>query len=477
MIGGIRKTEDFVKRRFLYALAVACSLLLMDQSASSAATYTITTVAGNGSADFPQVDGGFATAAALVPKGVAVDPLGDIFVIDAGSATGQRPSTIRLVAAGLITTLACNGPDPLGVPPWGPILDVHQALCGNLTGVALDITGNLYISQGGGRTVDILTTGSGVVAINITDVNGPQNMAADSQGNVFVADSGNCRIVQTDRFGSSTVVAGGTCGFSGDNGPATNAALSFVTGVAVDGNGNLYIADTNNARVRKVDGTTRVITTVSGSGCTSYGAGDGGPAISASLCYPVAVAVDKSGNLFIAEYNSGLIRRVDTSGTITTIAGGVSNTTLGDGGLATNALLQFPYSLAVDSAGKIYVSDSGNFRVRLLTPVGPTLVTNVAVTSTGLLFSRVTRTFNGTVTITNTGQQAITGPVQLVLTNLTAGVTLANATGTTNGSPFITVPAVSSLGPGQSASVNLQFQDPSNRSIAFTPAVYSGTFF
>ena len=89
----------------------------------------------------------------------------------------------------------------------------------------------------------------------------------------------------------------------------------------------------------------------------------------------------------------------------------------------------------------------------------------------------MTQTFNATVTITNTGQQAITGPLQLVLTNLPARVTLANATGITNGSPYITIPAVASLGPGQSASVNLQFQDPSNLAITFTPAVYSGTFF
>lgn len=320
-----------MKQRFLYALAVACSLLLMGQPVSSAATYTITTVAGNGSADFPQGDGGLATAAALVPKGVAVDAFGDLFVIDAGSATAQRRSTIRLAAAGLITTLACDGPDPLGAPPFGPILNVHEALCGDLSGVALDVAGNFYVAQGGGRTVDILTLGTGLVGIDVSDVNEPQNMAADTQGNVYVADSGNSRIVQTDRFGSSIVVAGGTCGYSGDNGPATNASLSFVTGVAVDGNGNLYIADTNNARIRKVDASTHIITTVAGNGCTTYGAGDGGPATSASLCYPTAVAVDKSGNLFITEYNAGLIRRVDTSGTITTIAGGVSNTALGDG--------------------------------------------------------------------------------------------------------------------------------------------------
>ena len=360
-----------MKHLILCALVAGCPSYLIAQPQQTTTTYTITTIAGNGSADFPLGDNGFARAAALVPKGVAVDPLGTLYVIDAGSATGQRPSTIRMVAASLITTLACNGPDGLGGPPWGPILEVHQALCGNLTGVALDFTNDVFIAQGGGRTIDILPIGAGVVAIDNSDVNGPQNMATDGKGNIFVADSGNCRIVMTDKFGGSVPVAGGTCGFSGDGGFASSAALSFPLGVAVDGSGNVYIADSDNARVRKVDANTHIITTVAGNGCTTYGAGDGGPATKASLCYPADVAVDGSGNLFIAEYNSGLIRRVDPTGTITTIAGGLPNIALGDGGPATKAHLQFPYSLAIGPGGTIYVSDSGNYRVRVLTPDTP----------------------------------------------------------------------------------------------------------
>lgn len=145
----------------LCSMVVACSSYLAAQPFPTKTTYTITTIAGNGAADFPSTDG-LATEVALVPKGVAVDPIGNLYVIDAGSATGQRPSTIRLVALGVITTLACNGPDGLGSPPWGPILDVHQALCGNLTGVALDFTNDVFISQGGGRTIDFMSVGSGL---------------------------------------------------------------------------------------------------------------------------------------------------------------------------------------------------------------------------------------------------------------------------------------------------------------------------
>jgi hypothetical protein len=435
--------------------------------------YIITTVAGNGNPDTPQGDGGPATSAAIVPNGVAVDRFGNLFVIDAGSATGRRQSTVRMVdTTGTITTLGCDGADGLGPPPFGPTLPAHQALCGNLTGVAVDSVDNVYITQGGGRTIDLLA--GGIVSIINQQVNSPANAAIDSAGNAYVADSGNCRVVKTDQSGVLSPIAGnGSCGFSGDNGPATGAALQFPNGVAVDGEGNVYIADTSNARVRKVD-TFGTITTVAGNGCTAYGAGDGGPATSASLCYPSGVAVDGAGNLFIAENSAGLIRRVDTTGTITTIAGG--STILGDRGPATSAQLQFPYDVAVGLSGTLLIADKGDYRVRLLTPIGATLVTGVSITSTGFVFSRVTRTFNGSITVTNTGQNSILGPLQVVLTNLAAGVTLSNATGMTNSNPFITISSVTDLGPGQSASVNVQFLDSSFAAITFTPAAYSETF-
>jgi sugar lactone lactonase YvrE len=403
-----------------------------------------------------------------------VDSLGNLLVIDRGSATAQRPSNIRLVdLTGTITTLACDGPDPLGGPPFGPVLPAHQALCGNLTGVAVDSFGNVYITQGGGRTVDLLV--SGIVSIINEQVASPANAAIDGAGNVYVADDGNCRVIKTNQSGGLAVIAGnGSCGFSGDNGPATAASLQFPNGVAVDATGNVYIADTNNARVRKVD-TSGTITTIAGGACTTYGAGDGGPATVASLCYPSDVAIDSAGNLYISETNSGLIRRVDLSGAITTIAG-AQTTILGDGGPATSASLAFPYSLALGPAGKIYIADTGHARIRLLTPIGATLLTGVSVTSTGFVYSRVTRTFNGTVTVTNTGQQAVAGPLQLVLTNLAAGIVLSNATGTTHGSSYVTIPSAATLQPGESASVAVQFQDPSNALITFTPLVYSGTF-
>jgi hypothetical protein len=184
--------------------------------------------------------------------------------------------------------------------------------------------------------------------------------------------------------------------------------------------------------------------------------------------------VDEDGNVFIVGFPNGRIWRVDSSGTITHIAGG--GTEVGDGKPATSEQLVFPFDVAVGLGGKLYVSDTGNFLIRLLTPIPAVPLTTVNVTSSGLLFSRITQTFNGTVTITNKGLQAIAGPLQMVLSKLPAGVVLANATGNTNGNPFITVPGVTSLGPGHSASVTVRFQDPSNTTITFTPILFSGSY-
>jgi hypothetical protein len=295
---------------------------------------------------------------------------------------------------------------------------------------------------------------------------------------LFLADTGNCRVVEANISGALTPVVGrpGSCGFSGDGGLATAAQLNFPRGVAVDSLGNVYIADTDNLRIRKVD-TSGVITTVAGNG-TACNSGpndtplDNVPAVDSGVC-PSSVAVDAAGNLYIADFNSGRIRRVNTSGIITTIAGG-GTSGLGDGGPATSAQLQFPTDVVVDSSGKIYVSDTGDNRVRLLTPAA-VIVKNLSITTSGFLFSRVRHLFTGTVLITNTGNQTTPASLQLVFNDLAAGVSLENAAGMFNGSPFITLPAGTTLSPGQSVAVSVQFSDPGNSRIMFIPVVYSGS--
>ena len=151
----------------------------------------------------------------------------------------------------------------------------------------------------------------------------------------------------------------------GDNGPGNEARLDFPSGVAVDGAGNLYIADSENHRIRKVDAT-GTITTVAGSGEPGY-SGDGGPATEAQLTWPSGVAVDGAGNLYIADSENHRIRKVDATGTITTVAGSGEPGYSGDGGPATEAQLTWPSGVAVDGAGNLYIADRGNHRIRILT--------------------------------------------------------------------------------------------------------------
>jgi sugar lactone lactonase YvrE len=205
-------------------------------------------------------------------------------------------------------------------------------------------------------------------------------VAADGSGNVFAACSTGIldTVCETSPDGTTRRVAGnGTWGFSGDGGPATSAQLARPGGVALDRAGNLYIVDGFNHRIRKVtpDG---IITTIAGSGATTPSpssmtpggfSGDGGPATGAQLSYPRAVAVDGAGNLFIADSGNNRIRKISPDGIITTIAGNGAVGYSGDGGLATRASFSGVGAVAVDSAGNVYVADSGNNAIRFLRPV------------------------------------------------------------------------------------------------------------
>ncbi|MDA0746798.1 MAG: hypothetical protein O2954_09780, partial [bacterium] len=177
-------------------------------------------------------------------------------------------------------------------------------------------------------------------------------------------------------YGQSIVTraGNGNFGFSGDGGAATDAGLSDPSGIFIDGLGNLYIADTNNRRIRKVD-PSGTITTVAGNGSSGY-SGDGGPATAATLADPSGIFMDGSGTLYLADTNNHRIRKVDPSGTITTIAGEGNSGYSGDGGSATDARLNFPMGLYVDSSGNVYFADRENHRVRKVDASGT--ITTVA---------------------------------------------------------------------------------------------------
>jgi sugar lactone lactonase YvrE len=200
------------------------------------------------------------------------------------------------------------------------------------------------------------------------------SVAVDASGNLFIVDGYNERIRMVGTNGNITTVAGnGTNGYSGDGEMATNAELSNPVGMVVDANGNLFISDIGNNRIRKV-GADGIISTIAGNGTPGY-SGDGGAATNAELFNPEGVAVDATGNLFIADYSNSRIRKVDTNGLISTVAGDGRQGYGGDGGVATNAEFG-PYGLAVDAVDKLFIGDANNNRVREVSSDGE--ITTVA---------------------------------------------------------------------------------------------------
>ncbi len=333
---------------------------------------TITTIAGTGKAGISG-DGGPATSAAMhAPSGVAVDGQGNVYVADYGNNRVRKVSP-----GGTITTIAGTG--IAGFSGDGGPAALAQLY--TPVGVAVDGQANVFIADDrnnrvrkvspGGTITTIAGTGTRGVsgdggAAASAQLNHPAAVAVDGQGNVYIADTENSRVRKVSA-GMITTIAGtgkaGIFGFSGDGGPATTAQLSYPEAVAVDMRGSVYIGDSYNHRVRMVSGGT--ITTIAGTGIAGF-SGDGGPASSASLSYPAGAAVDGQGNVYVT---TGSRVRKMSGGTITTIAGtGIAGFS-GDGGPAAMAQLGgaapgYAWGVAVDTQGNLYIADYSNSRVR-----------------------------------------------------------------------------------------------------------------
>ena len=286
------------------------------------------------------------------------------------------------VSDAIITTIAGNGIN-------GYSGDGGSATTAELNfprGVAIDASGNIYLADGDNNVIrkvstnGIITTiagngtsgysGDGGIA-TAAQLNFPIGIAVDASGNIFVADKNNKRIRKVNTNGIITTVAGtGYAGFSGDGGLATGAQLNFPYSVTVDNSGNLYIADDSNNRIRKVN-TNGIINTVAGNGTKGF-SGDGGKASDAKLNLPTCVKVDSLGNLYIVDNGNKRIRKVDTNGNITTIAGTeyVGGSYSGDGGKATEAKLNFPTDVVLDKSGNLYIADHLNNRIRIVNTNG-----------------------------------------------------------------------------------------------------------
>jgi hypothetical protein len=341
-------------------------------SPATSTTPIISNYAGNGTAGFGG-DGSSATAAELnAPTGVSEDTFHNIYI---GDTSNNRVRTVT--AAGIISTLAGNGTFGFGG-------DGHQAISAKLaapTGTAVDGSGNVFIADTDNnrvRRVDastgIITTYAGTGRCNSDGDNTmatnsglclPTGVALDSNNDLFIADSGNNEIREVTPNGMMTRFAGaGGTGSSGDGGQAKKAKLSTPTGVAADNNlHRAYIADTGNSKIRAVDTTTGIISTFAGNGTFGSG-GDGGKAPLAQLASPTGVGVDPLGNVYISDTSNNKIRIVIPLGDIFTYAGTGQAGSSGDGGPATAARLNGPTGAVAVDGQNVFFDDTRNNRIR-----------------------------------------------------------------------------------------------------------------
>ena len=345
-----------------------CIIKFITKISGIITTFAGTVYNGNGGNGIPATSVSFRCSWDVV--GVVTDTLGNVYISDVGDAIISVVKTTN----GILSTFA--GGSTVNI---GDGLAATNARLAQPAGLAVDISGNVYIADSVDRRIRMVTVSTGIIktfagsdfhngmAATLAHLGNPTDVCVDSTGNIYIPDSDTHRVYRvTVSTGVMNIVAGnGYAGYNGDGLQATAAQLNEPYGVASDMSGNLYIVERCGLRVRIVKVTSGLIGTIAGTGgWQGINQGDGGPATSAQLGYPSGVAVDTSGNVYIADNNNNRVRMVTKStGFISTVAGTGTYGSIGDGGLSYNAQLFAPNGVAVDVSGNVYIADQYSLRL------------------------------------------------------------------------------------------------------------------